>query len=486
MSKFTIYNKNGVVLHESITEYNSDGEQVWTDSLEYSGSWMGECFLTITVKSAYPIDFHIGDYIDYRGERFTLNYDPAVIKKARRGSYGEGFTYDSIKFNARHTELTEVRFLDYVLYDNELHYTSLPEFPFYAASIDDYCDRLQANTNRWCADNGFAAADYWQFVTPSLDRTKQRLQTTGITAAQATEIWNAAYGEGTETSEEKTDISVSVSRESIWDALSRIKNDFGLNFINRDRKVIIGSAGLPTNKIFRYGKGNGLYEIERNADTEQQIVTKLFAYGSGNNMPVRYYENIRYTYFAHVETLVSNYGNTGLHYAVFLLDLDFKNSLFSNRSVSYPGGYNGAYNYIVEVTANDITVKGYVTKNSNSDRCYVYCEYTGVNPEDDRDETDESKMNAFSEAIKQGDKVIFAAGIDKKEWPTDYRENTASELPNNMAVSKLMLPGFPSMSLYDWVIANGGAAVADDDNAVLRFWQRTFRPPRAGSRHLPA
>lgn len=467
MSKFTIYDKSGNVLHESITEYSGDGKVVYTDSLEYNGSWMGECFITVSVKSPYPINFQIGDYIDYRGERFTLNNDPSVSKKARRGTYGEAFVYENIKFEARQSELTEIRFLDYVLYDNELHYTSLPDFPFYAADIDDYCDRLQANTNRWCESNNFAQADYWVFLTPTTNengyplRTVQRLVASGFTSGQACAMWQEAYGEGTYTEDEKKDVSVDISKESIWDSMQRIKNDFGLNFISRGRSVIVGSAGVPTNRIFKYGKGEGLYELERQADTEQAVVTKLFTYGSDKNMPVRYYGNISYSYYATVARIYANYATSGLHYADFLIDIDFKSTLFTTRSQSYPGTADNP-NYIVEVQVDDITVRGYVSKDYASDRCRVYCEYTGG--DDDRDEPDEEKMDAFSEAIDTGSKVYFVAGIDTKKWPADKRENTASDLPNNMAVSHLMLPGFPTTSLYAWVIANGGTAVEDTRN----------------------
>ena len=461
MSKFTIYDRNGNVLHESITQYDGNGRVVYTDSLEYNGSWMGECFITISVKSPYPIDFQIGDYIDYRGERFTLNNDTAVSKKARRGTYGEAFVYENIKFGARQSELSEIRFLDYVLYDNELHYTSLPVFPFYAADIDDYVDRQQANTNKWCESNGFAVADYWLFVTPSKARTVQRAATFGMGSATASAIWEDAFAEGTYLDDEKKDISVDISKESIWDSMQRIKQDFGLNFISRGRRVIIGAAGVPTSRIFKYGKGEGLYEIERQADTDQAVVTKLFAYGSDKNMPPRYYGNIRYSYFSTVERIIANYETSGLHYANFIIDVDFSTLLFTNRSESYPG--TSEYpNYIVEVKANDITVRGYVTKDYNSDRCKVYCEHT--NSDDDRDEPDEAKMNAFSEAISSGDKVYFVGGIETKRWPADKRENTISELPNNMAVSHLMLPGFPTMSLYNWVVSHGGTAVSDARN----------------------
>lgn len=139
MSTWNIYHKDG----SKLTDVN--GEQITVHGLEYSDSWMGECFVTINLKHEVPINFQIGDYIVYRGERFELNYEPGKDKQARPDTYGEGFVYDSVKFNALQDELARAEFLDVVLNDNELHYTALPKFPFYVQTLDDLLDRIQAN-----------------------------------------------------------------------------------------------------------------------------------------------------------------------------------------------------------------------------------------------------------------------------------------------------------------------------------------------------
>lgn len=120
MSTWNIYHKDG----SKLTDVNE--ELITVHGLEYSDSWMGECFLTINFKHEVPINFQIGDYIVYRGERFELNYEPGKDKQARPDTYGEGFVYDSVKFNALQDELARAEFLDVVLNDNELHYTALP------------------------------------------------------------------------------------------------------------------------------------------------------------------------------------------------------------------------------------------------------------------------------------------------------------------------------------------------------------------------
>ena len=92
MAEWTIYSISGAA-------------KATVKELELHDEWMAECFLTVSVKSAEPIDFAVGDYIDYRNERYSINYDPSRIKKARRGTYGEGFVYDNIKFVAVQDEL---------------------------------------------------------------------------------------------------------------------------------------------------------------------------------------------------------------------------------------------------------------------------------------------------------------------------------------------------------------------------------------------
>lgn len=423
MASWTIYDKNGNVKHKSVTEYNGDGEQVYADSLEYHGSWMGECFLSVSVKSEYPIDFQIGDYIEYRGERFILSNDPAVLKKASRGSYGEGFEYNDVKFSALHTELTDIRFLDYVLGDNNLHYTSLPDFPFYAADIDDYCDRLQANTNRWCEENGFELEDYWLFLTPSKERTVQRAsclrevdgEWEGLDSSVVEEMWNAAYANGINVTDEKKDISVTVNGQNIWESLTRIKEDFGLNFINRGRKVIVGASGIKTDHLFKYGKDEGLYEMERQVDGDQQVITKLYAYGTEKNMPVKYYTNIQKKYFGIVESIwrskVVSGGQDPIVYCQ--LDVTYFDSLFTNYQLEDRPELEAVVKvYIVQVSANGYTVTAKVQRESTGTRCELVL--------DSQYESNATNLHGFIEAVRVSDKIIFEKYIEKKKWPTDH------------------------------------------------------------------
>lgn len=470
MTKWSIYNRKGDVLHESVTEFDGNGEVVRQDTLEYSGKWMGECFVTVSFKSAYPIDFQIGDYIEYRGERFCLNYDPSVVKKARRGSYGEGFVYDSVKFNSLSNELTEMRFRDWVLSDNQVHYTSLPSFSFYCKDVDDLVDRLQANSNRWCKSNGYANEDYWMFYTlrnktvggtddkdqtqTTSERTLERARSVYDNddfVASVKEKWIKAYGLGDDykdsRDDERYDRNVSVSGQTVWNALSLIKKEFGLNFIIRGRNVFVGTVGIPTSHVFRYGKGNGLYEVDKTADQDQSVVTKLHAYGSNENLPARYYAEVgttpygRVSYINHKDDVTS----TSTPFVNVTLDLAWSSSYFNTKLES---SQSDADIRIVGVKVSDMTAKGRVYE-LNGKICLV----VGYNEKSsDPDSNIGNKDNVFNiiRSVVTNEVFEFVDGVNRDSFPSDHKNYAyVNGMPNNMAVNSLMLPGFPTFALSE-------------------------------------
>lgn len=463
MVKWTIYNKNGEAVHESVTEYNNDGDIVAQDTLEYSGKWMGECYVTVSIKSAYPIDFQIGDYITYRDEKFVLDYDPSVVKKSRRGTYGEGFVYDSIKFNSLSGELTQMQFHDWVLSDSQLHYTSLPTFSFYCKDVDDLADRLQANTDRWCKANGYAKEDYWVFYTLKnntttgtsdtgqtqtyYERTLQRardISNDETFLATVKSNWEKAYGIGTAYSDsrddERFDRTISASSQTVWDMMSSIKQQFGLNFIIRGRNVYVGTSGIPTDHIFRYGKDNGLYEVDKNAEQDQAVVTKLHAYGSDENLPTRYYAEIASVPYARITSIENQTDiddTTTEASARVILDLQWSDKYFNNS--------DGDDVWLVGVRVSDIEVAGHVFQDDGAMYLDVsYSETFGVNVDD------KENVFTFIRSVAVNETIEFTSGINKDAFPSDHKDYpSAQSLPNNMAINSLMLPGFPTYALSE-------------------------------------
>lgn len=423
MSTWNIYHKDG----SKLTDVN--GEQITVHGLEYSDSWMGECFVTINFKHEVPINFQIGDYIVYRGERFELNYEPGKDKQARPDTYGEGFVYDSVKFNALQDELSRAEFLDVVLNDNELHYTTLPKFPFYVQTLDDLLDRIQANLDDQIGTG------LWKIYSRSKERSVQR----GCLVSD----WQSMYGEGTNDNVIES-MSITVDSQTCWQALALVNEKWDINFIVRGRNIYVGTTGIQANHIFKYGLGNGLYEIVQNADSNQSVVTRLRAYGSEKNLPSHYYADLGVKYVANITKVV-----TATTYVDLNIDIDYVETYFKNKR-KYGESQEQSFGWVLQVTFDFQTIiTGYVTQAYDSKKCRFYSELKGTQT-DTGDEVSKEKLDAFIAQVNAGNtKMYITSGLNKKNVPSSMKEY-AENLPNNMSINRLMLPGFPHVSLSDF------------------------------------
>ena len=413
MGSWTIYSKNGVA-------------KAVVKELELHDEWMAECFLTLTINSATPIQFAVGDYIDYRDERYTIEYDPNVIKRATSGTYGEGFVYDGIKFVGSQDEIVRCDFNDIVLSDNNVHYTALPTFPFYCESVDDLLDRIQANLEDLYPNQ-------WIIIGLNTVRNSQRGSAVGRQTAfeNAYKKWidpdmtphTDPYG--------KQSVAESADNITCWDALAKVHEDFGLNFIVRGKVVVVGTAGVFTANTFQYGKGNGLEEIEKVGDSSQQIVTRLRAYGSETNLPLHYYSAINMLPYGNVVAA----SDTGL----FQIDVAFKKEYFVHEFSS------GETDIVAKIGDVSYNAKAYVNGITGNININI--------------------QTAVSVAANA--KVYITEGVKRDMWPNDHKDYSQDALPENMAVSRLMLPMFPNTSLYDWVKAHRDTGTEYDDTTGL-------------------
>ena len=415
MSTWNIYHKDG----SKLTDVN--GEQIIVHGLEYSDSWMGECYVTISFKNNAPINSQIGDYLVYRGERFELNYEPGKEKQAKLNSYGEGFVYDSVKFNAMQDELSRAEFLDVVLNDNELHYTALPKFSFYVETLDDLLDRIQANLDEQIGKGT------WKIFSRNLKRSMQR----GVTE----EEWNATYGDGTKDNVIDSQ-SVTIDSKFCWDALALVNSKWNVNFIVRNRNIYVGTAGVVADHVFKYGLGEGLYEIEQNADSDQQVITRLRAYGSEKNLPSHYYADLGSTPFLNV-TGDYKTGSTDKGLSVLLED-SLYDGMWTNIKNDNGSNLKNAIvsckidDYLFDATL-ELVAKG---EGTCSTRLIV---------EDNKTVSDAVKAK-IDAGFKQ---VLFVSGAKRDKFNSN-RINYIQNLPNNMAINRLMLPGFPRLSLDEF------------------------------------
>nr|DAQ31398.1 MAG TPA: tail protein [Caudoviricetes sp.] len=425
MSEWIIKHSDGSPLKDA------NGNDVTTKTLEYSGSWMGECFVTITFNSSVPISFKIGDYLTYRGEIFEINYDPGKIKQSRRNEHGEAFVYNNVKFNAKQDELARTEFLDVVLHDNNIHYTSLTKFSFYASSLDDLLDRIQANLDeQW-------GQGEWKIYSRNKLRSGQR----GCVDA----VWDKTYGSGVADNVIKS-TSITADGLNCWTALALVNSQFNVNFIVRGRNVFVGTVGLPTSMIFEYGKGRGLYQIEQNADSEQAITTRLRAYGSTKNLPNRYYATLNLQAFATVSSIETKGGSDGNYNIQAHLDLPFSIAYFYNQLQELS---DGRPSYLVTMECGGFKVKASVFKAKNSEKtCFFAAHNNTLNLASHQN--DLADIQNFGNAVEVGQRITFLSGVKKESFPRDNKTYATDNLPNNMAVDHLMLPGFPNKSLKQW------------------------------------
>lgn len=231
MSEWIVYSKDGLK------------ERCRLKSVEYNGSYMNERVVTATFKHFEEVAFEVFDYIEYRGERFEIEAIPTV-KKTSSHDYEYDLRFVSLKYELERCEMRDI-----VPDDNRVVYPTPLSFSF-TGTVRYLAERIQAN----------------------------------LDALYGEGVWSITLEDGVD-SEEK---NITISQQNCWNALSLVNTTYNLNFQVKGRNVVIGNSNSSVGFTFKYGKGNGLYEIERTSDSDTGIVTKLRAYGSDRNLDYSY------------------------------------------------------------------------------------------------------------------------------------------------------------------------------------------------------
>ena len=287
--------------------YNAQGQFVRTDVVfdimeaTYTGQDMGKRSIMATIKYATPIDFQMGDYVEFamqsmvrdpghnRGEvmspaeRFYIYTEPQCKKTARPMSTGDAFE-TTVTFYPRQYELAGIQMRDFVQQEanaETLIYTGFDNVSFYGGA-KELLDRCMACLKQYYKDS--QGNPLWSYVlADALNEDKNN----------ALERY-----------------AFSFSGNSVMDALMKLNDKDYINttfFIN-GRTIYVGfkrpflcsvnSAGAITDRPLdmMYGKTShlpidktygGLYDITKSVGEELPI-TKLFAYGAARNLN-RYY-----------------------------------------------------------------------------------------------------------------------------------------------------------------------------------------------------
>jgi hypothetical protein len=255
MAKFNIISKDGTSVK-------------YSGCPRYNGTYMGIGVLEFSeISSPSPIDWEIGDFVDYRNGRFRLYSLPEPKKQARRGEYGASFVYTGVQFHSPVKDLEIALFRDLVTEDNEVHFSTLPDVSTYE-DVYGIARRIQE-----CMDDMYPG--------------KWRIE---VYESEDEEL-NALLSETKE---------FSLSEGTCLDALSLIydtwKNVGWVHTTEDNREVItIARANVRDNTnttdSFAYGKGRGLTAVRRASANKDEFATRLYVYGSERNIPPRYYNS---------------------------------------------------------------------------------------------------------------------------------------------------------------------------------------------------
>lgn len=206
---------------------------------EQSITLLGADTVAITVKSATPLTFHLGDQIDVYGKTYTLNQLPGIKKTGNR-NFEYTLTFEGVQY-----ELIDVQFL---LPDD----TVLDSF---TGDLEDFLGILIGNLTR-------VYPDKWVL---------------GVYPAN-TEYKTLTYTEKN-------------CLEVLQDLCEQYSTEFEITQANGVRTLNIKTAGVNFPYTFRYGRTGGLYELTRQNINSKNVVTRLYVYGGSSNLGDKY----RYT-----------------------------------------------------------------------------------------------------------------------------------------------------------------------------------------------
>jgi hypothetical protein len=203
---------------------------------EQSISLLSEDVVKISVQSAVPIQFALGDTVEVYGKIYTLNQLPAIKKTGTRK-----FTYDLV-FEGVQYELLDILFL-------------LPEETIgdaFTGTLFAFLQILVSNANR---------------------------------------IFTGKWlvGEYPVETEYKT---LSFPGDNCLAVLQRLceeyRQEFEITQNNGVKTINIRKAGSNFPYTFKYGRTGGLYELTRQNINSKNVVTRLYVYGGANNLGSRY------------------------------------------------------------------------------------------------------------------------------------------------------------------------------------------------------
>jgi len=163
-------------------------------------------------------------------------------------------------------------------------------------------------------------------------------------------------------------LTLQFSNESCRAALTRVAEAFKMEFSLVGRQInLLNLVGNITTTRFEYGRGLGLYKIERVQVQDQNIVTKVFGYGATKNIPYTYRSGAKRLTFAIAGMAASGClvssasGLYGVIEGQYTDDNIFPQRTGTLTGVSYPAatGWNTNTDYLTD-SAMDFDINSYL------------------------------------------------------------------------------------------------------------------------------
>ena len=207
----------------------------------YSKKLMNEHKISSDFVVNSPIEFQLGDYVEFLNEVFKINRIPAYKKTGTKT-----FRY-------------QIDFEGYI--------------------YDLYNKRLRSSDGLVSFSLVGTAADHLNLVLSNIN--------------QISSGWTAGVVDATE------EILIEYSSDSCRTALTRIVEKFKIEFSLSGKQISLKkTVGNVTAYTFEYGRGKGLYELERKQISDQNVVTRVYGYGGSTNIPSGYRNRAKQLIFA--------------------------------------------------------------------------------------------------------------------------------------------------------------------------------------------
>lgn len=191
---------------------------------------MGDHYVEAAWVSREPMVLTLGDYIEVGVEKYYLNIIPQM-RKANNFTYKYAARFESEQFKLFHKIMMD---------------EGAADFPYFGTP-DEYIQLILENMNS---------------IEPG---------------------WTATVVEGI------NPIPLSFQEESCRNALNRICEAFGLEFRLVQREIIVDrNVGFSSLYEFEYGRSKGLYELTRDSEISNGVVTRLYAFGAAKNIAGSY------------------------------------------------------------------------------------------------------------------------------------------------------------------------------------------------------